>query len=117
MKALLIGALVAPLLVAVGASPADAATCITRSPNELASVEIGDTRLHVETVIFDDYNGAVLDSWSANGWNWRTKTYASCGSDSVAFITYRRDADTDNPFRVWDKNWADPKQSKALLGR
>lgn len=91
--------LVAPL-IAVVPTPAAAATCVNMA--EFGNVEQGHTRNHVEVDIFDDYSGALVDAWTADGHNWRYKAYALCGEGAVS-IVYKRDAGTSEPFRVHSK--------------
>lgn len=91
--------LATPLMI-VGAPDASAVDCITS--NEFQMVDMGDSKAHTEFDLFDDYHGALVDAWSADGWNWRLKAYVYCG-DGAATIVYKRDAGTDDAFRVHSK--------------
>lgn len=73
--------------------------CVT--VNEFSLVDMGDTKGHVEQGIFDGYAGVLVDAWTADGWNWKQKAYAECDGSSDT-IVYRRDAGSDDPFRVFN---------------
>lgn len=99
MRLVLATFLAAPLIV-ISAPNADAAVCVNTT--EVANVEQGFTRAHVETDIFDGYHGAAVDAWTDDGFNWRLKAYAYCG-EGAATVVYKRAAGTDDAFRVHSK--------------
>lgn len=104
MKILLTALLMTPALSLVTPlETADAANCVMAG--EFSNVDNNDTRAHVEVVIFDDYSGVLVDAWTADGQNWKWKTYAGCDGDHTGSIVYNRDAGSDAPLRVYSKAW------------
>lgn len=73
------------------------------TPGEFNRVVNDETKVDVESSF--GTNGALVERWFVGNQEWRYKSYAATG-DNTVFVTYHRV--NDGPLVVQDAKWCDP---------